>query len=184
MYKNRKGKNLYNYGYPGQMAYGNSFNIPWNMGSGRNHPYPNYPIPQQNFDWHLYPQQNPYYPQQYQPLNQGYNSYVQQPAPYGAQPYMQKDSQFLFQNPLQPQEETFAHQNQFAPINGFPNMNPYPKPNLMLKQPGGMQSLMNSFKSQDGSIDFNKMINTAGQMMNAVNQVTSLVKGLGGMFKV
>jgi hypothetical protein len=54
----------------------------------------------------------------------------------------------------------------------------------MPKQPGGMNSLMNSFKSQDGSVDFNKMMNTAGQMMNAVTQVTSLVKGLGGMFKV
>lgn len=63
-------------------------------------------------------------------------------------------------------------------------MNPYPKTNLMPKQPGGMQSLVNSFKSQDGSVDFNKMVNTAGQMMNAVSQMTSLVKGLGGIFKV
>jgi hypothetical protein len=55
---------------------------------------------------------------------------------------------------------------------------------MLPKQPGGMNSLMNSFKSQDGSVDFNKMMNTAGQMMNAVTQVTSLVKGLGGMFKV
>ncbi|AEH53575.1 conserved hypothetical protein [Heyndrickxia coagulans 2-6] len=41
---------------------------------------------------------------------------------------------------------------------------------------------MNSFKSQDGSIDFNKMVNTAGQMINAINQVSSMVKGLGGLF--
>jgi hypothetical protein len=63
-------------------------------------------------------------------------------------------------------------------------INPYPKLNIMPKQPGGMHSLINSFKSQDGSVDFNKMMNTAGQMMNAVTQVTSLVKGLGGMFKI
>ena len=70
------------------------------------------------------------------------------------------------------------------PMNGYPVMNPYPKQNAMPKQPGGMQSFINSFKSQDGSVDFNKMVNTAGQMMNAVTQVSSLVKGLGGIFKV
>ncbi|WP_430755266.1 YppG family protein [Niallia circulans] len=43
---------------------------------------------------------------------------------------------------------------------------------------------MNSFKSQDGSLDFNKMMDTAGMMMNAMNQVTGLVKGVGGIFKV
>jgi len=69
-------------------------------------------------------------------------------------------------------------------MNGHMVMNPYPKHNIIPKQNGGMQSLMNSFKSQDGSIDFNKMMNTAGQMMNAVTQVSSLVKGLGGIFKV
>ncbi len=44
--------------------------------------------------------------------------------------------------------------------------------------------ILNSFKSQDGTVDINKMVNTAGQMMNAVTQVSSLVKGFGGMFKV
>jgi len=43
---------------------------------------------------------------------------------------------------------------------------------------------MNSFKTQDGTFDVNKMVDTAGQMMNAVTQVSSMVKGLGGMFKV
>ncbi|QJX62722.1 hypothetical protein HLK66_14400 [Niallia circulans] len=47
-----------------------------------------------------------------------------------------------------------------------------------------MKSIMNSFKSQDGSLDFNKMMDTAGMMMNAMNQVTGLVKGVGGIFKV
>jgi hypothetical protein len=72
----------------------------------------------------------------------------------------------------------------YMPMNGYPTMNPYPKQNVLPKQPGGVQSIMNSFKSQDGSVDFNKMMNTAGQMMNAVNQVSSLVKGFGGFFKV
>ena len=68
-------------------------------------------------------------------------------------------------------------------MNGYPMMNPYPKQNGNIKQPGGVQSILNSFKSQDGTVDVNKMVNTAGQMMNAVSQVSSIVKGFGGMFK-
>jgi hypothetical protein len=165
------------------MMHGNPLEQQWNKGFVRNYSYPyQYSPSLQNTEWHTLQSQNPYYPQQYQPLNQGYQPYIQQSS-YQAYPSMQKDSQFLFQNPLQPQEEILPFQNQQHPsMNGC--INPYPKQNLMPKQPGGMHSLINSFKSQDGSVDFNKMMNTAGQMMNAVTQVSSLVKGLGGMFKV
>ncbi|MCL6570771.1 MAG: YppG family protein, partial [Bacillus sp. (in: Bacteria)] len=98
------------------------------------------------------------------------------------QPFSKKDSQFLFQNPLQPQEEIVQMQ-QYMPMNGYPMMNPYPKQSAMPKQKGGVQTFMNSFKSQDGTVDVSKMVNTAGQMMNAVSQVSSLVKGFGGFFK-
>ncbi|MFL6518387.1 MAG: YppG family protein, partial [Bacillus sp. (in: firmicutes)] len=86
------------------------------------------------------------------------------------------------QNPLQPQEK-MIQKPQYGPMNGYPVMNPYPKQSAIPKQPGGVQSIMNSFKSQDGPVDLNKMVNTAGQMMNAVSQVSSLVKGFGGIFK-
>jgi hypothetical protein len=33
-------------------------------------------------------------------------------------------------------------------------------------------------------MDFNKVMDTAGQMMGAVNQMSSLVKGVTSMFKV
>ncbi|MDQ0197552.1 YppG family protein [Neobacillus ginsengisoli] len=180
--KNRPNPYL-NYGYSGQMMHGGPINHPrTHQPISANQPYPFQP-PQPTYDWNLYQQQNPYYPQQYQPYGQNY-----QPGPavqsgaYSNQQFQQKDSQFLFQNPLQPQEE-MVQQNQYMPLNGYPMMNPYPKQNAIPKQAGGMQSFMNSFKSQDGSVDFNKMMNTAGQMMNAVNQVSSLVKGFGGMFK-
>ena len=62
-------------------------------------------------------------------------------------------------------------------------MNPYPKQSFLPKQPSGVQSIMNSFKSQDGSLDLNKMMDTAGSMVNAVSQVSSMVKGLGGIIK-
>lgn len=171
----------YNFEYAGQMVYGYPFVNQWDTGVQRSYPYP-YPYSSlmHNDNWQLYHSQNQYLPNQYQPFNQ---NYIQPQQQYSTQPNMYKDSQFLFQNPLQPQEELFSNSNQYQPMNDFMNANPYPKQNFMPKPPGGMQSIMNSFKSQDGSIDFNKMVNTAGQMMTAVNQVSSLVKGLGGMFK-
>ncbi|PLR99937.1 hypothetical protein CVD19_01210 [Bacillus sp. T33-2] len=94
----------------------------------------------------------------------------------------QNYSQLLFQNPLEPPKPTYGYYSQ-AP--GYVNnMNPYPKLAIMAKPPSGFQSIMNSFKSPDGSLDVNKMIDTAGQMMNAVSQVSSVVKGLGGVLKV
>ena len=177
MFEKKRRTQHFNYGNSGQMMQ------QWSNGYVRNysHPYHYNTSPVHNPDWHSFQSQNPYYPGQYQPLNHGINPYAQQTS-YHVQPSAQKDSQFLFQNPLQPQEQMHPYQNPHPPMNGF--INPYPKHNIMPKQPGGMHSLMNSFKSQDGSVDFNKMMNTAGQMMNAVTQVTSLVKGLGGMFKV
>lgn len=162
------------YGYPGQIMHGNPVQPP-RAGMINNYPYPSQV---QGSNLQPYQQQNPYYPGQFQPLNPVYQAYTQQPLI----PSMQKDSQFLFKNPLQPQEEMYSFPNPYPQVGAF--VNPYPKQNLIQKQPGGMHSLINSFKSQDGSVDFNKMMNTAGQMMNAVTQVTSLVKGLGGMFKV
>jgi hypothetical protein len=178
MLYNRRVTPYLNNGYSGQIMHGNPLQH-WHYVIGRNYPYP---APLQSPDWQSYQPQNPYYPQQYQPLNQPYNTFGQQQPMYHAHTSAQKDSQFLFKNPLQPQEEVYPPPNPYPVAAGF--LNPYPKSNLIPKQPGGMQSLMNSFKSQDGSVDFNKMVNTAGQMMNAVSQMTSLVKGLGGIFKV
>ncbi|WP_368086638.1 YppG family protein [Bacillus sp. cl95] len=88
----------------------------------------------------------------------------------------------MFQNPLQPQDDLLHpyYQHHQKPVS---NANPYPKQATMNKQGSSGKSILNSFKSQDGSVDLNKMMDTAGQMMNAVNQVSSLVKGLGSMFK-
>ncbi|TWE06148.1 YppG-like protein [Neobacillus bataviensis] len=146
----------------------------------RNQPS-SYQTQPQNYNMMPYYPPNPYYPQQMQTFGQTYQpGFVPQNMNYQAQ-YTQKDNQFLFQNPLQPKDDMV--QQSYMPMNGYPVMNPYPKNSFMPKQPGGMKSLMNSFKSQDGSVDINKMVNTAGQMMNAVNQVSSLVKGFGGIFK-
>jgi hypothetical protein len=173
----------FNYGYPGQMMHQDPSGKQWNYQRlYRNQPYP-YQAQTQNYDWYAYQQQNAYYPQLQQPVNQNYQpGFIPQNMPYSNQSFSKKDSQFLFQNPLQPQEEMVQMQ-QYMPMNGYPMMNPYPKQSAMPKQKGGVQTFMNSFKSQDGTVDVSKMVNTAGQMMNAVSQVSSLVKGFGGFFK-
>ncbi|HWO76354.1 MAG TPA: YppG family protein [Bacillus sp. (in: firmicutes)] len=113
------------------------------------------------------------------PNTNSYNPYLT----YANPSYQQQLSpDQLLQNPLQPPQQNMNPLFQSQQVT-TPFMNPYPKHQMFVKQkPGG--SLLNSFKSQDGSIDLNKMINTAGQMMHAVQQVSSMVKGLGSMFKV
>ncbi|RDI43034.1 YppG family protein [Falsibacillus pallidus] len=145
------------------------------LNQGRN-PYQQPPAP-------LYPGQGPYmmpHPQ-YGPGSMPFPQQGNGANPYGQSAYYpyQQSSQ-IFQNPLQPPEPEMNLQQQSQ---GYAN--PYPKASFLQKPQGSpMSSVMNSFKGQDGNIDFNKMMNTAGQMMSAVNQVSSMVKGLGGMFKI
>ncbi|MBT2639061.1 MULTISPECIES: YppG family protein [unclassified Bacillus (in: firmicutes)] len=161
-----------------------------NQGLNRQQPYPQ----QYNaLHWNASPGN---WPNQYIQQENPVNPYMQQGYPMN--PYMQGNgswnqpiqmagnkndySKMLFQNPLEPEGDPIY--GYYNPQNDYQNFNPYPQYAFMPKQPSGLQSIMNSFKSQDGNLDVNKMVDTAGQMMNAVTQVSSLVKGLGGMFKV
>lgn len=92
------------------------------------------------------------------------------------------EAQTLFQNPLQPEqsEDYMTATQMYQPY--FP-MHPYPPFHHMPKPAGGIHTLLNSFKGKDGTIDFNKMADTAGNMMNAVSQVSSAIKGFSSMFK-
>jgi len=114
-----------------------------------------HPFPQ----YHQQPWTEAYMPQ---------HPYAQQQMPFGPQqiPYMNG----MYQQPM--------YNNAGAPFN------PYPKAQQQKPQPSQFQSLMSQFKSSDGNYDMNKMMNTAGQMMGAMNQLTSLVKGFSGIFKV
>ncbi|WP_409288894.1 YppG family protein [Peribacillus sp. SCS-37] len=130
-----------------------------------------YPVnPYQGFSYHqgAHMQTNPYQSQ--------YQGYVPQQMPYGQYPQSNP-----FENPLKPQQG-----NSYGPNKQMhPGANPYPSQNFMQKQQSsGFSSIMNQFKTQDGSFDINKMMSTAGQMMNTMNQVSSIVKGFGGLFKV
>jgi len=183
MYGNNRSKPYMNHGFSGQVQFGRPAPIPLQSYSIPNRqPYP-YQAQVPGTDWYPSQQPNPYYHQPYPAYNSNYQpGPIPQQMPFTNGPFQGKDTQFIFQNPLQPKED-LPPSPYMNNMNSYPLMNPYPKPNGMIKQPGGIQSIMNSFKSQDGTIDINKMVNTAGQMMNAVSQVSSLVKGFGGMFK-
>ncbi|MBT2642007.1 YppG family protein [Bacillus sp. ISL-41] len=164
--------NVNNQGLNRQQPYPQQYNAPyWNTAPGN---WPNQYIQQENLV-------NPYMQQGYpmNPYMQGNGSW-NQPNQMGGN--KNDYSKMLFQNPLEPEgDPIYGYYNSQA---DYQNFNPYPQYAFMPKQPSGLQSIMNSFKSQDGNLDVNKMVDTAGQMMNAVTQVSSLVKGLGGMFKV
>ncbi|WP_240501874.1 YppG family protein [Bacillus sp. MUM 13] len=149
----------------------------------------------------------------YQPgHHQYYSPYQHMPGPYGIgeqygsyHPFMQQAQPAMPVNghaaPYQQNNFPMHHAGQsFSPFTNplqqgakkapsslqqaF-NPNPYPKQPLMQKpQSSGIGSVLNQFKTQDGSIDINKMMNTAGQMMSTMNQVSSMVKGVGSIFKV
>lgn len=163
----------------------------------------NLPINYQQWNWRppldRWPQEAaivhphaPYYPSQFpiHPPYQGYLApgqppnngqfYQPNPSPYH---YGHLSAPDIFQNPLQQTKKLPMDKGGNEQLY-HPQINPYPKPNYPPKPASsGWSSVMNSFKTQDGTIDFNKMANTAGQMMNAVTQVSSVFKGIGGLFK-
>ncbi|KKI88823.1 hypothetical protein WQ54_30020 [Bacillus sp. SA1-12] len=98
------------------------------------------------------------------------------------QPYLQHYQQ-SFQNPFPPiygGSQTSTMNGQFMNV---PYPTPYPKPAPYIKQPSGFQTVLSQFKKSDGQLDINKMMDTAGQMMSAVNQMGGLFKGVTSIFK-
>jgi hypothetical protein len=135
----------------------------------------------------------------YQPFS-SINPYEQPSFQQFAQNEHPSMLQHSFQNQYQPQQPfqqvyQQPYQNSFQPyygngsnINGqfvnTPYPTPYPKPAPNFKQqPSGIQSVISQFKKSDGQLDINKMMDTAGQMMSAVNQMGGLFKGVTSMFK-
>ncbi|MEG7377743.1 YppG family protein [Bacillus subtilis] len=115
-----------------------------------------------------YPRQmDYYYPQQMQ-------GYYQQAAHGQYWPQQQYEQQDFYQphSPLQP-----------MPMQPPVFSNPYPIPRPNQQQPSQFQSIMSQFKKANGQFDFNKMMDTTGQVMSAMNQVGSLIKGFTSFFK-
>ncbi|MBW8585221.1 MULTISPECIES: YppG family protein [Bacillus] len=139
------------------------------------------PSPQQ-----IQPLQPPY-PQQIQPLQPPYPQQIQplqQPPP----PYHQQGQ---YPQQFYPNQEYGHVQQPFAPAPpqaGMPGgqpgfVNPYPVPRPNQQQSSQFSGILSQFKKTNGQFDFNKMIDTTGQMVSAVNQVGSLVKGFTSIFK-
>ncbi|MFS0657171.1 YppG family protein [Bacillus sp. 179-C3.3 HS] len=140
-------------------------------------------------------------PNQLNQLQQGSIPYLdmQQPPEYFMPPYQTGMSQMPsagYQQPHPPNgpQEHYMPYQQPTPINQpqmlqpgmMPvqqPMNPYPLPRPQKQQPSQFKSVLSQFKKSNGQYDFNKMFDTAGQMMSAMNQVGSLAKGFTSIFK-
>lgn len=133
-----------------------------------------------------YFQTNPYYDQQ----SFGYQNQQQYMNTMFSQPF---ENYQLHQNGYQQNYQPFQQPYPNGGYSGNLNSNylnnpyptPYPKPMPYFKQPqaNGFQNVLSQFKKSDGQLDFNKMMDTAGQMMSAVNQMGGLFKGVTSMFK-
>ncbi|MCH1624702.1 YppG family protein [Fredinandcohnia quinoae] len=128
--------------------------------------------------------------------NYGRSKYITKPYghswPYYSQPnyqsYLYPYSMFSnqsFSNNFPPQTSKQQQQPYFSNSSSMytPYPTPYPIGNMNQQQTAGVQSFLSQFKKKDGTYDVNKLMDTAGQMMGAVNQVSSIVKGLSQTFK-
>jgi hypothetical protein len=113
-------------------------------------------------------QQYPYFPSGYQ-SNQQAATYNQYPVPPGRVP----------QVPFYAEAKPYPGVQQAH----VPYLNPYPQPRPQQQQPSQFQNILAQFKKSNGQYDFNKLMDTAGQMMSTVNQMGSLAKGFTSFFK-
>lgn len=77
-------------------------------------------------------------------------------------------------------------QNPRPPLNPYP-LHPYPSVAKATKEAKTVSqtpisNFLTHFKSVDGSYDFPKIMNTAGSMVISLNQISSIVKSVGGFF--
>ncbi|MBB6175589.1 MULTISPECIES: YppG family protein [Anoxybacillus] len=91
-----------------------------------------------------------------------YYPYYSQPTSFPTQPVVP---------PVVPSMSPFAPPT-VSPF--MPPMSPYTKPPSLLEQ----------FKTKEGTYDITKMMNTMGQAVQVMNQMSGLVKGLTQTFKL
>lgn len=91
--------------------------------------------------------------------------------------------------PPYPMNETQWQQyqeNPRPPLNPYPT-HPYPSVAKATKQAketttGPLNNFMTHFKTIEGGYDFPKIMNTAGSMLNSMNQISTIAKSIGGLF--
>ncbi len=152
---------------------------------------------------------NSYYSFPHWQQNENYN--VQGRYPPVQHPYSQSQQPFPFQAnfqqfPVQPpylsnHPSFMNHNGGIPPVNQYePFYSPMtanhsyghhlpPNPQAPVKnfgppfQKAPSNYLLQSFKGENGSMDYQKMMNTAGQFMGTMSQIQSMFKGLGSVFK-
>lgn len=97
--------------------------------------------------------------------------------PFHSNPYPHQQNinqQHMNQQPYPPPYANMAHQKgQWQP----------PYQGMAPKQKSFTKGLMGYFQDDEGQIDFDKVLNTAGQVGNTYQQFSPLVKGIGSFFK-
>lgn len=133
-------------------------------------PYEFNQFKQRPFPYPEMQQQPPQPPDYFMPPYQGGGGMNQAPSTVYQPPYGYQENVPLMQPPpgMMPMQ---------------PPMNPYPLPRPQKQQPSQFKSVLSQFKKTNGQYDFNKMFDTAGQMMSTMNQVGSLAKGFTSIFK-
>ncbi|MDF0726273.1 YppG family protein [Cytobacillus sp. S13-E01] len=116
-------------------------------------------------------------------------SYDQYPQAFGS--YYQNQNQNMQMPYQQPYNQNVPYPTPYSSPYPTPYSASYPTPYPTQQQqpfpqqsPSGVQSIMGQFKNKDGTYNVDKMMNTAGQMMGAVNQIGSMVSGLSKTFKI
>ncbi|WP_203361932.1 YppG family protein [Bacillus sp. REN10] len=117
--------------------------------------------------WEVMPPRPDYY--MYHPYSPSYPAvHPQAQASFAGQ---------LFDHPLY---QVQMPEQKYPPYSPMP-VAPYPAYGQQ-KNTGNM--FIQSFKNEDGSLNINKALDTAGMMMNTVSQLGSIVKGVSGWLKV
>lgn len=144
-------------------------------------PYEFNQFKQRPFPYPEMQQQPPQPPDYFMPPYQGGGGMNQAPSAVYQPPYGYQENVPL----MQPPEAMNPPQMQPPPgmMPMQPPMNPYPLPRPQKQQPSQFKSVLSQFKKTNGQYDFNKMFDTAGQMMSTMNQVGSLAKGFTSIFK-
>ncbi|MGX9289938.1 YppG family protein [Bacillus sp. A015] len=145
-----------------------------------------------------YSNQQPYEFNQFQQGPLPYSDMQQPPQPpeYFMPPYQTGMSQassaanqppFGYQENFPPfQQPEAINQPQMQQSGMMPMqqpVNPYPLPKPQKQQSSQFKSVLSQFKKTNGEYDFNKLFDTAGQMMSTMNQMGSLAKGFTSIFK-
>jgi hypothetical protein len=161
-----------------------------------------YPLNQQPYPYQTGFEQMPIHPsfiQNNQPFNQNNQPFNQnnppnnqpfnQNNPPNNQPFNQNNPPFMNSNGgISPVNQYGPY---YSPMTANQSFGPNTPPNASSAsknygspfQKAPSNYLLQSFKSENGSMDYQKMMNTAGQFMGTMSQIQSMFKGIGSVFK-